>query len=443
MGLGVASAQSAPSRTGTYRKRDAFLTLLAIIAVSITLNAVVIPFAQVVDPVSRSFGINDLQFSLLIGAFYAVPSTIMAVVGGWLADRFSRRRLLLCAISAWTVGAMWTALATSYDQLAIARMVVAAAAGTTFPVAMTWVNDAFPPERRAKAISALFIVLSIGPGISSSLGGMALGATSSGAFASVPFIGQLAPWRSALLLLALTNVISLVWVALLRDAPRAEPEPIQASTSSRQDDAAFPMLLVAALIVGAALLALSDSANLGWLPTVLKRQYGFDAEKTGFAFALITMTAGTLGPLLAGFLDDRVHSRHGIFGSVITCAIACAICAPLLSSFAGTDARLLVGALLVSGIFSVMAMTVGYVAIQSLLSSKSRGTGTGIAHAMTNLTTAFAPTVVAGVSSGMAKGPATLGTGVAIVTVLAFLSAAIVYGGVAWKIRGRQAVAHC
>ncbi|MGS1120185.1 MFS transporter [Rhodanobacter sp. UC4436_H3] len=435
-------AQAAPVQPVPYQKRDALLTLLAIIAVSVTLNAVILPFAQVVDPVSRSFGINDLQFSLLIGAFYAVPSTVMAVAGGWLADRFSRRRLLLCAISAWTAGAIWTALAASYGQLAIARMVVAAAAGITFPVAMTWVNDAFPPERRAKAIGALFIVLNIGPGISSALGGTALGATSSGLFASIPLIGQLAPWRSALLLLALTNVISLVWVALLRDAPRAPQEPVRALNPAHPDDAAFPMFLVAALIAGAALLALSDSANLAWLPTVLKRQYGFDAEQVGFTFALITMAAGILGPLLAGFLDDRVHSRHGIFGSVITCAIACAICAPLLSSFAGTSAHLLVTALLASGIFSVMAMTVGYVAIQSLLSSRRRGTGTGIAHAMTNLTTAFAPTVVAGVSGGISRGPATLGTGVAIVTVLAFLSAAALYSGVAWKLRGSRPTAH-
>lgn len=437
-----ATAQTASSPNSSPDKWNGVRTLLAIIAVSVTLNAVILPFAQVADSVSRSFGISDLQFSLLIGAFYAVPSTIMAVAGGWLADRFSRRRLMLAAIAVWTVGAVWTALATNYAQLAAARMAVAAAAGVTFPVAMTWVNDAFPAKRRAKAIGALFIVLDIGPGISSSLGGVAYGATSSPWFASVPFIGQLAPWRGALVLLALTNVVSLVWIALMRDVPRAPPESIRESTSVDRDNAPFPVMLVAALIVGAALLALCDSANLSWLPTVLMRQYGFDSEQMGFTFALITMTAGILGPLLAGLLDDRVHSRHGIFGSVITCAIACAICAPLLSSFAGTSAHVLVGALLVSGVFSVMAMTVGYVAIQSLLPSSRRGTGTGIAHAMTNLTTAAAPTLAAGVSVGLPHGPGALGTGVAIVTVLAFLTAAVVYSGVAWKVRGsRHAIA--
>ena len=139
-----------------------------------------------------------------------------------------------------------------------------------------------------------------------------------------------------------------------------------------------------------------------------------------------------------GTAVDRVHSRHGIFGSVISCAIACAICAPLLATFASTSAHLLVGALLVSGVFSVMAMTVGYVAIQSLLPSSQRGTGTGIAHAMTNLTTAAAPTLAAGIAAGLPADSNALGTGVAIVTVLAFLAAALVYGVVAWKVRGNN-----
>ena len=41
---------------------------------------------------------------------------------------------------------------------------------------------------------------------------------------------------------------------------------------------------------------------------------------------------------LAGWLDDRIHSRHGIRGSVLTCALACALCAPMLAAFTAPDA---------------------------------------------------------------------------------------------------------
>ena len=81
--------------------RDALSVLLAMIAVSVTLNAVILPFAQVADPVSKTFGIDDLQFSLLIGTFFAVPSTLMSVAGGWLAEHLAgAARLLDCRLEA-------------------------------------------------------------------------------------------------------------------------------------------------------------------------------------------------------------------------------------------------------------------------------------------------------------------------------------------------------
>ena len=434
-------AEALSATRNAVRLSDAMSVLLAMVAVSITLNIVILPFAQVADPVSRTFRLDDLKFSLLLGAFFAVPSTVMSVAGGWLADRFSRRKLMLLAMLVWTAGAIWTALATSYEQLAMARMVVAAAAGTKFPLAMTWVSDAFPPHRRARAISGLFIVLNVGPAISASLGGMAHHAAESGVLAGLPWVGALEPWRAAMLLLALANLLPLPWVVMLRDvrpAPEERPMPSsgESTASPSSELPAFPFTLAAILISGAALLSLADTANLGWLPTVLKRQYGFDTQQTGFTFGLIATIAGIAGPLLAGVLDDRLHMRHGIVASLLTCSIASAMCAPMLTAFAGTDARWLVGALLVSGVLSVMAMTVGYVAIQALLPAGKRGMGTGVAHAMTNLASAAAPTLVAGTATAFPVGPSNLGTGVAAVTVATFVAAAMLYAIAAWQVRG-------
>jgi MFS family permease len=412
--------------------------LLAMILVSITLNLVTLPFAQVATEISRTYGIDDVKFSLLIGLFFAVPVTLMSIGGGWLADHVSRRRVLVVAMVVWTAGAIWTALAPTYEQMALSRMVVAAAVGTKFPVAMTWINDAFPPHRRARAIGALFVILNIGPAIGASISGVILNAVETGAFTGLPGIGGLEPWRVGLLVLALISLLPLPWVALLKDARPARAEvPADVPASSGES---FPVWLVAALVVSAALLSLADTANLGWLPTVLKRQYGFDAQEVGFTFALIVTVAGTLGPLAAGVLDDHVHKRHGLNGSIITCAIAAALCAPLLAAFAQPSSHLLIAALLVSGVISVMALTVGYVAIQSLLAADRRGTGTGLAHALENLARASAPTLVATVGLPFAAMPAGgLGAGVAIVCVGAFALAALLYAGVAFYLRGRRA----
>lgn len=416
--------------------------LLTMIFVSVTLNLVILPFAQVANEISEAYGIDDLKFSLLIGLFFAVPVTLMSVGGGWLSDRFSRRKLLFAAMVVWMLGAVWTALAPTYEQMAISRMVVAAAVGIKFPLVMTWVNDAFPVKRRAQAIGALFVVLNIGPAISAVTAGLVLKGAQSGVFDVIPLFDGLAPWRAGLLFLALLSIIPLPMVAFLKDVDRAPAESPTDVTGTNEGKAApkssYPLWVVLSLGVSAALLSLADTANLGWLPTVLKRQYGFDSAQVGFAFGLIVMIAGTLGPMIAGFLDGRLHNRFGLVGSLITCAIASALCAPMIAAFAQPNATLLIGALIVSGILSVMALTVAYIAIQSLLSSDRRGMGTGFAHALENLARAAAPTIVATVSLSFATMPVRgLGVSIAIICVVTYVISCLLFAGAAIRLRSQ------
>ena len=427
-----------------YSPGQSWSVLWALVVVTITLNLAVLPFGQVAEGVRRTFGIDDLQFSLLLGALFAVPSVAMTVGGGWLADRISRRRLLMAAMVAWTSGALLAAFATDFTQLAIGRMIVAAASGIKFPLAMTWISDAFPGARRGRAVGAFFMVVGIAPAVGASLSGVVLQAAESGTFAALPLVGGQEPWRIALALLALANVLPFPWVATLHDA-RSRIVAVTDDTATAPA-VRFPAGLALAMVAVAALLAMADTANLAWLPTVLRRQHGFDARQVGFAFALITTIAGSTGPLLAGAIDGPIYRRFGTAGRLAACGIAAACCAPLLLSFAGRDAHVLVGALVISGAISMMAMTFGFTAIQSLLPSGKRGLGTGLANAASNLASAAAPTSVAFIADRIPAGNAALGCGVAAVTVAAFACTALLAwiaarGLARWHRRDEQGLA--
>lgn len=408
--------------------------LAALIAVSVTLNVVILPFTQVADPIQKSFGIDDVKFSFLLGTFFALPTMIASIGGGWLADRLSRRKLLIIAIVLWTGGAMVTALATSYTQLAAGRLVVAAAAGIKFPLSMTWISDAYPPERRGKAVGALFVVFNIGPAIGASIGGVALQAADAGFFDAWPLVGGLEHWRAALVVLAASNLLVLPWVALLRDSRPAHARRTQEAAA--QVPAQTRLFFVASLIAGAALLSFSDTANLAWLPTVLRREHGFGPQDVGLVFGLITTTAGLLGSVMGGWLGDWAYRRKGSAGRLQVCAVSALLAAPMLMAYVAGNVRLLVGALVISGVLSVLVMTLGYVVIQACLPPERAGIGTGVAHAMTNLAAAAAPTAAASASAYLATG--LLGSGVAAVTVAALLAAAALYGVVAWRESRRQ-----
>jgi MFS family permease len=50
----------------------------------------------------RDFGVTDTQFGLLSGLAFAVPLAIVGVLAGRIADRASRKRLLLAGVAFWS-----------------------------------------------------------------------------------------------------------------------------------------------------------------------------------------------------------------------------------------------------------------------------------------------------------------------------------------------------
>lgn len=424
--------------SAAYSRREAMAVLVTVLAVTVSLSLVITPLSQVADPVRKSFGIDDVQFSYLLGALFAIPSMIMTVAGGWLADRISRRKLLGAAMILWTGGAIWSALATTYIELASARLIVAACAGIKFPLIMTWLSDAYPPERRGRAIGAVFVFLGTGPAIGGALSGMVLHASQQGTFAGLPFIGALDSWRVALILLASINVLIVPWVFSLPDRRVA-----MADEGGREGVHAhrYSLWLISAVVLATALLTLADNANLSWLPTVLSRQHGFDAQQVGFAFGLVVTCAGVLGPLIGGGLDGWIYKHRGNAGRMLTCAIATFVCAPLLAMFITQGAQAYIGALIVNGILTMLATTIGFVALQSLLPSDKRGVGIGLAQASNNLASASAPTVVAFVSQAEGAS-ASLAHGVSTVTLTAFVGAAAFCAISAWSL-GRRHPHNC
>lgn len=419
-----AGAADTPQIAGSvYTRGESIALLAAIMAVTVTLSLVVAPLGQVADPVRKSLGIDDVQFSYLLGTLFAIPSMIMTVAGGWLADRISRRTLLATAMVAWTGGAVWSALAGSYYELAAARLIIAAAAGIKFPLVMTWVTDAYPPQRRGRAIGAVFVFIGIGPAIGGALSGVVLQAAQQGVFQGLPVLGSLEPWRIALILLASTNALVVPWVLALPDKRTASWDEELGAQAGVHHEHSFWLLSV--VVLSTAMLTLADNANLSWLPTILSRQHHLSAQEVGFAFALVVFVAGTVGPTLGGWLDGWIYERRGSTGRMLTCAVATLACAPLLASFVTGPTKVYLTALVGNGVLTMLATTVGFVVLQSLLPPNHRGIGIGIGQATNNLAAASAPTIVALMGASAPDSSTALGHGMSAVTFAAYCAASL------------------
>ena len=77
--------------------------------------------ALLVEPVSRDLDITDTQFSLLTGLAFTFFYTIMGIPFAWLADRGSRRNLILAAIMFWSAMTAACGMANSFLTLFLAQ----------------------------------------------------------------------------------------------------------------------------------------------------------------------------------------------------------------------------------------------------------------------------------------------------------------------------------
>ena len=98
---------------------------------------------------------------------YLVANAIILPMTGWLAGRFGRKRLLMLAVSGFTIASFFCGLAPSLPFLIICRVIQGACGGGLQPLSQAILLESFPPEKRGQAMAfwALGIVVApmLGP----------------------------------------------------------------------------------------------------------------------------------------------------------------------------------------------------------------------------------------------------------------------------------------
>jgi MFS family permease len=152
-----------------------------------------------------------------------------------------------------------------------------------------------------------------------------------------------------------------------------------------------------------------------------------EAARAGLIFGTATMVAGFAGPLIGGALGDRLFNRFGPAGRVMLAAGAALTVVPLVACFLLGQPIVLIGALVLSGICIVSALSLSYVTVQAVLPAHSRGLGTGIMSATLALIGSTGPTLVALAAGPGKEATGTLTQAVTAVAASAALLAALIY----------------
>ncbi len=140
----------------------------AVFLASLDLFIVNIAFPDIEDAFSGS-SVSGLSW-VLNG--YAIVFAALLVPAGRLADRFGRRRAFLLGLGVFVGASAACGLAWSVPSLVGFRVLQAAGAALLMPSSLALLLDAFPAERRAKAIGAWAGVGGVAAALGPPLGGV-------------------------------------------------------------------------------------------------------------------------------------------------------------------------------------------------------------------------------------------------------------------------------
>src|SRR3954447_6888274 len=102
---------------------------------------------------------------------YLVANAIILPMTGWLANQFGRKRLLLGSVMGFTIASFFCGFAPNLPLLIVFRVIQGATGGGLQPLSQAIMLEAFPPERRGKAMAFWALGIVVAPMLGPVLGG--------------------------------------------------------------------------------------------------------------------------------------------------------------------------------------------------------------------------------------------------------------------------------
>jgi len=256
-------------------------------------------FAVLLQSIKIEFALSDTALGLLGGVAFGVFYATLGLPIAWLADRYSRRSLLACALALWSAFTAACSLATGAGSLFLARVAVGVGEAGGAPPSVSLVADYFPRERRAFALGVLYLYIPLGFVVGYLAGG---------------WLNEAVGWRAACLWLGLPGIALAVMVRLtLREPPRGRSATaLDASTAPGLLATLNYFLSRPALrhipLGGAAHGAGAFAAAL-WLPAYFMRTFEMSSTTAGAWLALAYGLGGGLGVFCGGYMADVIVAR--------------------------------------------------------------------------------------------------------------------------------------
>lgn len=342
--------------------------------------------ASMRDSVKADIAMTDAQFGLLTSVFLWVYGAL-SPLGGYVADRFSRKWVIVGSLGVWSIVTWATGHVHTFEGMFVARALMGVSEAFYIPAGLAMIADYHSARTRS---------LATGIHMSGVYAGAALGGLGG-------YVADQYGWRYGFTGFGMAGVVYAgVLMALLRErqeqgalgdgalppavrtgdagdaAAAATPAPVPTGSMMSALRALLRETSFLMLVSYFSLFALANWGINGWLPTYLREHFNLGQGKAGLSATGYIQMASFVGVLIGGFWSDRWVQRNPR-GRLYVPFIGFCVGGPFLFLMASTDAfTMAILGMLVYGLGRGFSDTSTMPILCQVVDPRYRATGYGI-----------------------------------------------------------------
>jgi len=319
--------------------------------------------------VQDEFHLTKTQVGYLTSAFLGFYMLAAPFVGP-LADRYSRKLIIVLGAIFWSALTLLTAVTHTYGELLVRHTLVGVGEATFVTIAPTFVADLFSQDKRGRILGVFYLAIPVGSAAGYLLGG---------------YLAPIYGWRFPFYVAAAPGFLLALAVLFLKEPERGqfdslkdtldEETPVLADLPPRYgmlNPLGFarsiharlrtvfwsfwrvlrnPAFLTATL--GMAMMTFSLGGIQVWMPQFLFSERHYSLESANLMFGIIIVVDGILASLAGGWLGDYLLRRTK--GSYyLVSAVSMALGVPFMIVALFTSGRVMVPAIAVAAFFLLL-----------------------------------------------------------------------------------------
>lgn len=293
----MTAAISTPRELGNRRM---MLVALMVVSAFNYVDRTILSILQI--PIKAELGLSDGQLGALTGLAFALFYATLSLPIARLADRFSRRWIIVISLVVWSAMTAMCGFATGFVSLLFFRIGVAVGEAGSVPASVSLIADSFAPERRATAMSTWGLALPIG---------LMIG------YVCIGWLAENVGWRLAFGVVGCVGVLlgPLVFL-MIKEPPRGRfeagagksivepPPPLPQALRALWFNKVFRYTVIAGMLHG-----FSQYSMMTWNAPFFARSHGLSIGEVSLLMALLSGVAGAVGIYGGGWLSDRLVLR--------------------------------------------------------------------------------------------------------------------------------------